>query len=60
MHIQFQMIYFEMEKLLKKTVKSKSGRHGLVELVDNDTAWGLRYSLVVDGKVKASSTTFNR
>lgn len=40
---------------MKKLLKSKRGRDGLVELVDNDTAWGLRYSVLVDGKVKASS-----
>ena len=40
---------------MKKTLKGKKTKNGLVEVVDNDTAWGLRYSLVVDGTVKASS-----
>jgi hypothetical protein len=41
--------------IVKKTIKCKNTGNGLVEVVDNDTAWGLRYSLVVDGAVKASS-----
>ena len=44
---------------MKKVLKSKSGKYGLVELVDEGTAWGLRYTIRVDGHVKESSNDLN-
>jgi hypothetical protein len=44
---------------MKKVLKSTSGRYGLVELVDEGTAWGLRNSIRVDGHVKESSNDLN-
>lgn len=41
--------------LLSKVLKAKSVSYGLVELIDNESSWGQRYSINVDGKVKEQS-----
>ena len=40
---------------MAKVIKAKSVSYGLVELVDNQSGWGQRYSIHVDGKVKEQS-----
>lgn len=40
---------------LSKVLKAKSVSYGLVELIDTQSSWGLRYSIHVNGKVKETS-----
>lgn len=44
---------------MSKTLKAKRVSYGLIELVDNESHLGPRYSIRVDSKVKEQSNDLN-